>query len=274
MIDDADHPRASSSPSSTTSADFGSRSRAWETSTTRCCRRWPRRSGSSNLWIPSPTSPSDPTRSSSAHQGEIRFEAGDFEYKTGRPALRGVDLHVSRGRRCARRGDRIGKDDDRQPALPLLRCDDGAGDDRRTRRQGCDAGLAEVADQHRLARHVSLLGDASPTTFVSVSPTRRWRKCGRLAGPWAPTCLSKSCPTGTRPIVSERGSGLSLGQRQLVSFARALLADPRILILDEATASVDTETELHIQQALERLLARAARRSSSPTASRPSATPT
>src|SRR5690606_1463838 len=61
-------------------------------------------------------------------------------------------------------------------------------------------------------------------------------------------------PDGYDTVVSERGSGLSLGQRQLVSFARALLADPRILILDEATASVDTETELHIQQALERLL--------------------
>lgn len=55
--------------------------------------------------------------------------------------------------------------------------------------------------------------------------------------------------------VGERGVSLSVGQRQLVAFARALLADPRILILDEATSSVDTETELVIQRALERLLA-------------------
>lgn len=55
--------------------------------------------------------------------------------------------------------------------------------------------------------------------------------------------------------VNERGSRLSVGERQLISFARALLADPRILILDEATSSIDTETELLVQQGLEKLLA-------------------
>jgi len=54
--------------------------------------------------------------------------------------------------------------------------------------------------------------------------------------------------------VNERGSRLSVGQRQLISFARALLADPKILILDEATSSIDTQTEMALQQGLERLL--------------------
>jgi ATP-binding cassette subfamily B protein len=55
--------------------------------------------------------------------------------------------------------------------------------------------------------------------------------------------------------VNERGTRLSTGQRQLISFARALLADPKILILDEATSSIDTETELALQKGLEALLA-------------------
>jgi len=59
---------------------------------------------------------------------------------------------------------------------------------------------------------------------------------------------------GYETQVNERGSRLSAGQRQLISFARALLADPRILILDEATSSIDTETELILQKGLQELL--------------------
>ena len=61
-------------------------------------------------------------------------------------------------------------------------------------------------------------------------------------------------PAGYAESVRERGSNLSVGQKQLISFARALAYDPEILILDEATSSVDTETEILIQDALQRLL--------------------
>lgn len=60
---------------------------------------------------------------------------------------------------------------------------------------------------------------------------------------------------GYNTQVNERGSRLSVGQRQLISFARALLADPKILILDEATSSIDTETEILLQEGLGKLLA-------------------
>jgi ATP-binding cassette subfamily B protein/subfamily B ATP-binding cassette protein MsbA len=62
-------------------------------------------------------------------------------------------------------------------------------------------------------------------------------------------------PAGYETVLGEGGSTLSQGQRQLIAFARAVLADPRILILDEATANIDTRTEAIIQRALERLLA-------------------
>ena len=67
--------------------------------------------------------------------------------------------------------------------------------------------------------------------------------------------LIETLPRGLDTQVGERGAQLSLGQRQLVCFARAMLANPRILILDEATSSVDTLTEIRIQRALDRLLA-------------------
>jgi ABC-type multidrug transport system fused ATPase/permease subunit len=66
--------------------------------------------------------------------------------------------------------------------------------------------------------------------------------------------LIMQLPDGYKTLIRERGRNLSVGQRQLISFARALLADPRILILDEATANIDTFTELLVQQGLRRLL--------------------
>jgi ATP-binding cassette subfamily B protein len=63
-----------------------------------------------------------------------------------------------------------------------------------------------------------------------------------------------SLPAGLDHEVNERGTMLSVGQRQLLAFARALAHDPQVLILDEATSSVDTETEMQIREAIDRLM--------------------
>ena len=85
------------------------------------------------------------------------------------------------------------------------------------------------------------------------APLERRRRAPR--GRWEPTSSSSELEDGYETELGERGARLSLGQRQLVAFARALLADPRILILDEATRSVDIGTERKIEAALRRLLA-------------------
>jgi len=64
----------------------------------------------------------------------------------------------------------------------------------------------------------------------------------------------EALPEGVATVVNERGSTLSVGQRQLISFARALAHNPKILILDEATSSVDTETEFRVRDALSRMV--------------------
>ena len=77
----------------------------------------------------------------------------------------------------------------------------------------------------------------------------------RGARPCTPTPFIERLPDGYDSAVAERGATLSVGQKQLLSFARALAFDPRVLILDEATSSVDTETELLIRDALHVLMA-------------------
>ena len=79
----------------------------------------------------------------------------------------------------------------------------------------------------------------------------RVREVARLVGADG---FIRRLPNGYDQDIRERGLSLSHGQRQLLSFARALLYDPEVLVLDEATSSVDTETEFHVQEALEKLM--------------------
>ncbi len=91
------------------------------------------------------------------------------------------------------------------------------------------------------------------------APRQAWRRSTKQSKPWGQPSSSPRCPKASRLRSASAGSQLSAGQRQLVAFARALLAEPRILILDEATSNVDVRTEKTIERGLERLLQRAHR---------------
>ena len=82
------------------------------------------------------------------------------------------------------------------------------------------------------------------------------RRLSRPPKPWAQNETILRLEKGYETRVAERGSNFSAGERQLICFTRALVAQPRILILDEATSAVDSRTETIIQHALEKLLER------------------
>ena len=84
-----------------------------------------------------------------------------------------------------------------------------------------------------------------------MRPTTR---CGRCAGRWASSAWVRTLPERLDTLVRERGSRFSAGERQLVALARALLADPAVIVLDEATSNLDPETEVRVERALATVL--------------------
>ena len=104
-------------------------------------------------------------------------------------------------------------------------------------------------------RRASSSPAASARTSPSAGPEASLEEIEAAAATVGATEFIAALPEGIETEVGERGVQLSAGQRQLVAFARALLAEPRILILDEATSNVDVRTEKTIEKGLERLLA-------------------
>ena len=87
-------------------------------------------------------------------------------------------------------------------------------------------------------------------TSPSPGPTRRTRTSSGRRGSPAHTTSSSRCPTATTTVIGERGFSLSGGQRQRIAIARAILADPRVLVLDDATSAVDPSKEHEIREAM------------------------
>ncbi|HHY98528.1 MAG TPA: ABC transporter ATP-binding protein [Firmicutes bacterium] len=187
-------------------------------------------------------------------RGEVRFEHVTFGYDPALPVLHDINLEARPGETIALVGPTgAGKSSIINLLLRLYDVDEG-----RITVDGHD--IRDLTIESLRSRMGVVLQD----TFIFSGTIRENIRYGRLdatdeeveeaARIVGADRFIERFPEGYDTEVHERGARLSVGQRQLLAFARALLADPRILILDEATSSVDAYTEYMIQQALERLL--------------------
>ena len=189
-------------------------------------------------------------------EGRVRFDDVRFGYGPEFPeVLHGLDLDVAAGTTVALVGHTgAGKSTIAKLIARFYDPTDGTHHDRRPRPARRHAALAAAPARHRPAGGVPLRrhGRGEHRLRPSRRATRGDRGRRRAVGAQR---FILELEDGYETQLGERGTRLSLGQRQLVAFARALLADPRILILDEATSSVDIGTERQIERALRRLLA-------------------
>jgi ATP-binding cassette subfamily B multidrug efflux pump len=187
-------------------------------------------------------------------QGRVEFDQVGFSYKAGEPVLHNINLRVEPGQRIALVGETgAGKSTIIRLLARFFDVTEGA-----VRVDGYDV------RQVTRASYRSQLGIVLQDTFLFSGTIADNIRYGRLEASEEEIMAAAKAvgtgefidklPEGYQTEVGENGVNLSIGQRQLISFARALLADPRILILDEATSSVDTTTEKQIQKALERLM--------------------
>ncbi|ANE47907.1 multidrug ABC transporter ATP-binding protein [Paenibacillus swuensis] len=187
-------------------------------------------------------------------EGDITFDQIVFEYEKGRQALKGISLDVQAGQSIAF----VGHTGSGKSTMINLLCRFYDPVQGRVLIDGHD--IRDI----RLESLRSQVGIVLQDTFIFSGTIRDNIRFGRLDATDEEVEIAAKAvnahdfiaglPDGYETEVQERGNVLSMGQRQLISFARALLADPKILILDEATASIDTETELKIQEALKTLL--------------------
>ena len=186
--------------------------------------------------------------------GSVEFRNVTFGYNPENPVLKDVNFRVNSGETVALIGP-TGSGKSSSMALIHRFYDAQAG--------AVLIGGRDVRDvtQKSLGRHIAMVLQ-EPYLFTGTV-----RDNIRYASDWAHDeavveaakavgahDFIEALPLGYDTVLAERGSNLSLGQRQLLSFARALVTDAKILIMDEATANIDSYTEMQIQKALQRLL--------------------
>ncbi len=203
-----------------------------------------------------PTERDEGTRPLSTLGDTIRFEGVEFSYEADCPVLRGIDLTVRRGEVVALVGPSGGGKSTLVDLLPRF-IDPVAG---RVVFDGFDAREYRLADLRSLFGIVSqetVIFHDTVTANIAYGDPDRWTESEVIEAARAANALEfiQQMPDGFDSLLGDRGVRLSGGQRQRIGIARAILRDPPILILDEATSSLDSESELLIQNALSRLLA-------------------
>ena len=186
--------------------------------------------------------------------GHIVFEDVHFAYDEDKPVLRGISFDAPPGTVVALVGSSgSGKTTTAGLAATFLEPDRGRvlvdGHDLR------EVKLASYRDQLGLVLQDDFLFDGTITeNLLFARPEATDEEIQEAAEKAHVTEFTDRFPDGLETVIGERGVKLSGGQRQRVTIARALLAQPRILVLDEATSSLDTESEALIQESLQELL--------------------
>ena len=183
-------------------------------------------------------------------KGNIEFSSLVFSYKQGEPVLKGLDLSVKAGEKVAI----VGATGSGKTTIVNLLTRFYELDDGKITVDGID--ITDIP-KDTLRRSTAIVLQDTVLFSDTIRANIMYGKDNateeeiRAAAAFAKAdSFIERLPDGYDTVLAEAGSDLSQGQRQLLAIARAVLADPKILILDEATSSVDTRTEMHIQQAM------------------------